>query len=264
MAFQLHKQGVPAVTIKKCGKGYLITTELKGYLDIIKSITTINSINIKYATPNWETQTKGVIKISPDIDEQDLQLCVQKANEYNRQQIITNAQRIKKNQQNTNSVIITFKTTQLPERIDFAGFKNIRVEHLLKKPTQCTKCFSYQHSTQSCKERQHCTKCSASNHTYDKCRARLYCLFCEERGHSPLSNSCPHKQSKIQSLNKHIYKVNPKPTTQKVHKLNVTFNPPNSSSPKPNQQKTNNNTQHHQSTTARHMEVLRNVEKNQY
>ena len=51
MALQLHKQGVPAVIIKKSGKGYLITTELKGYLDKIKSTTTINIIHIKMWLP---------------------------------------------------------------------------------------------------------------------------------------------------------------------------------------------------------------------
>ena len=89
-------------------------------------------------------------------------------------------------------------------------------------------------------------------------------MYCEKKGHSPLSNSCPHKQQKIQALNKFTFKANSKPNPKTTNKLNVTFNPPNSSSPKYTQSNQTNNARKQTAvspSTARQLELIHNIEQ---
>ena len=228
IAYVLHKEGAPPVHIKKCGKGFLVSANDKGYLQTIKTLTNLQGNQVKYVVPNWEKQIKGVINFDSDLDDDDLKLCMNKANTYNPDTTILEINRIKSKGKNTKAIILTFKGTTLPTNICFGGLMGVKVNPLLKKPTQCTRCFEYSHSTKDCKNKQHCTRCSYDCHTYEQCTYKMFCAFCVEYGHSSISNKCPYKQKLIRGLNKHKY-ANQQTVTPK-QKFN--FNPPNSSSPK--------------------------------
>ena len=92
----------------------------------------------------------------------------------------------------TNNVtIITFPTSQPPQKIEILGL-TLNLEAYREKPKQCKKCFSFMHNSTDCTRESKCNRCSKSksDHPEEKCNNPPYCYLCKGN-HSPTSKNCP-------------------------------------------------------------------------
>lgn len=91
---------------------------------------------------------------------------------------------------NTGKIILTFETTNLPERIR-VGMEVIKVEKFYPNPIQCARCLTFDHHVSQCREQQtFCGKCG-DGHAEDKCAAtKMNCRNCKGDHHAK-SRMCP-------------------------------------------------------------------------
>ena len=92
----------------------------------------------------------------------------------------------------TNNVtILTFPTSQPPQKIEIFGL-TLNLETYREKPKQCKKCFSFMHNLTDCTCESKCNRCSKSkgDHPEEKCNSPPYCYLCKGN-HPPTSKNCP-------------------------------------------------------------------------
>ncbi|MEE9605316.1 MAG: hypothetical protein V3V70_07070 [Candidatus Scalindua sp.] len=129
---------------------------------------------------------KGIIHgVHKDITEKSIvkALQVEKADRH------TRFNREKGEREQTTSVILYFKDTQLPERV-FLGFQSFKVQQFINSPIRCFKCQRFGHIADRCRNSLRCSKCGG-NHQYSDCtREDPECVSCGQM-HSAAYRGCP-------------------------------------------------------------------------
>ena len=78
----------------------------------------------------------------------------------------------------TDSVILTFNRTNLPDRVK-VGYLSVRVRLYIPDPVRCYKCQAFGHVSQRCREQQRCACCSESDHEAKDCKSATFkCANC--------------------------------------------------------------------------------------
>lgn len=76
--------------------------------------------------------------------------------------------------------ILTFKSSQLPEKIKF-GFHSCIVTRYIPSPMKCKNCFRYGHSKKFCTRETLCVLCSKPVHEPNPCvDPKIACVNCPE------------------------------------------------------------------------------------
>ncbi|XP_062562746.1 uncharacterized protein LOC134226166 [Armigeres subalbatus] len=95
----------------------------------------------------------------------------------------------KKTKFNTGVVILTFSQPSPPEKLKI-GYRVCRTEKYYPRPTQCYRCYEYQHS-KFCKKKERCRTCGEKAHLEsDECSKEIKCINCDEN-HISTSKACP-------------------------------------------------------------------------
>ena len=90
----------------------------------------------------------------------------------------------------TNSVILTFDSTDLPSAVT-VGYTRVRVRTYIPNPMRCFKCQRFGHPKTRCDNRPVCAKCSSTEHLDDACDAdTLRCANCGD-AHASYDRTCP-------------------------------------------------------------------------
>ncbi|XP_055605677.1 uncharacterized protein LOC129753854 [Uranotaenia lowii] len=89
----------------------------------------------------------------------------------------------------TNSFILTFNSTTLPETIR-ASFYRLSVRQYIAKPMRCTKCQLFGHYKKICRNPEVCSQCCLPGHTSDKCEGQVVCRNCQSNSHPSWSSTC--------------------------------------------------------------------------
>ena len=91
---------------------------------------------------------------------------------------------------NTNTVILTFGTPDLPKEIYF-GYNRCKVELYIPNPLRCFRCQCYGHGKDKCTKNAICARCGSNDHSDDKaCDKPELCFNCKG-SHPSYSRSCP-------------------------------------------------------------------------
>ena len=100
---------------------------------------------------------------------------------------------------NTWTLILTFSTSTLPEKIKCA-FLKVNVSPYIPNPLRCFKCQQYGHHRNNCKHSAICGRCSGS-HEDQECSAAPQCQNCKGP-HPAWSKDCPmwRKEKLIQEV----------------------------------------------------------------
>ena len=99
----------------------------------------------------------------------------------------------------TNTIILTFKTKVLPEKIRI-GWMSVRVRQYVADPLRCYHCQRYGHLAKVCKGKETCPKCSEEGHSSSACQAEsAKCASCKG-DHEVWSRTCPKFLSEREKL----------------------------------------------------------------
>lgn len=199
----IRSKNISFNSIKECGKGFMVVLKNAHSVEKLLKETVIMDINVKYEKPRWETESKGVIKLSTRDSDDDIQDMIDCANLNNNVQI-TSFRRILRNQNPTPVVILTFNSPNRPDFITFGCSEKLKIAPYLKNPKQCTNCMQFNHQTNECKNEPRCKQCGSYNHSIEECTSNVACANCNVSGHSAFSNSCPKRKEISDKLNKHI------------------------------------------------------------
>lgn len=169
-------------------------------------------------------QSKGVITCRDLLYESEENI----TNALAKQHVIS-TQRIKRkidgNLIDTHSLILTFRTPDIPDTIQ-AAFYNLKVRPYIPSPLRCTNCQRFGHSRGRCRTERICSKCALpANH--DECTNKK-CVNCNNL-HYSFDRKCPRyiEESEITKI-KTIYRLT-YPEAKKQYKLknpvipNITF-----------------------------------------
>ena len=90
----------------------------------------------------------------------------------------------------TNTVCLTFATTQLPDSI-FVAYEPRSVRPFIPKPLRCNKCQKYGHTQLACRSSPVCFRCGDHTHQENSCTANaVKCASCGGP-HLPSDPACP-------------------------------------------------------------------------
>ncbi|XP_062545232.1 uncharacterized protein LOC134211883 [Armigeres subalbatus] len=96
----------------------------------------------------------------------------------------------KKTKFNTGVVILTFSQPSPPEKLKI-GYRVCRTEKYYPRPTQCYRCYEYQHISKFCKKEERCRTCGEKAHLEsDECSKEIKCINCDDN-HISTSKACP-------------------------------------------------------------------------
>ena len=142
--------------------------------------------------------TEGVIKGIPldeKISRDDIKVLIN-GNEQTR--LVTDVQRLKRRDgQVSKALRLKFATENLPEEVIICR-SLYRVTAYVANPIRCSKCNSFGHHRNLCKEEdQTCPRCGTTGHDARSCNGLKYCKNCKVEGHSAAYSGCPfYKQLK--------------------------------------------------------------------
>ena len=97
---------------------------------------------------------------------------------------------------NTSTAVITFDSTELPQKIKYLRYNSISVKQYYPKPTQCYNCWQFEHfssAARPCTLQRVCGNCSQPHHLNnpsDKCEKEINCTNCQGP-HQAWSRKCP-------------------------------------------------------------------------
>jgi len=99
--------------------------------------------------------------------------------------------KIKGEQMNTHSYLLTFVSCELPKFIN-AGYLRIPVRPFAPLPFRCHRCFLYNHQAKFCKADEKCFWCGEAKHALinGHCEKQPKCANCKQ-GHPSTSKICP-------------------------------------------------------------------------
>lgn len=166
--------------------------------------------------PYDRIESQGIIKVSPEITEEDLLINLKTTTE------IIGVKRFNKRLQDGSfsplpTVLVTFLSTSRPDHViyDHIWF---RVQEYIRPLLQCFNCYKFHHSSSVCKNKQVCSICAGS-HYFKSCnnKEQLKCVNCNG-DHTAISYSCPVKSNKISEIKK---KIMGKATFANVTKGNI-------------------------------------------
>jgi hypothetical protein len=159
----------------------------------------IGTFNIETSEPRGLTQTEANFKTRANrgiIHGVDIDFPVEDILEELRNNEVTKVVRLQKSEGktkvNTHSIILTFSSESLPERINL-GWKSHKVSEFIPRPIQCYKCFRFGHIANACKASQlRCPKCSGP-HSVTECKVTIEEKKCGNCGgpHSVTYKGCP-------------------------------------------------------------------------
>lgn len=163
--------------------------------------------------PNHLLQCQGVIRISPDLSEEDIMENLIIPFPWEKNQVI-NIKRFSRRELNketeqleqipTGTVQITFKGQTLPKKI-YINKLAYDVKQYYPMVRQCYNCYYFGHIQSNCKAKKRCIRCGELNHiTIDECTHKdspPKCLHCQG-SHLPTAKNCPKRidEQKIRDL----------------------------------------------------------------
>ena len=142
--------------------------------------------------------TEGVIKGIPldeNISREDIKVLI---NGNEKSGLVTDVQRLKRRDgQLSKALRLKFATENLPEEVIICR-SLYRVTAYVANPIRCSKCNSFGHHRNLCKEEdQTCPRCGSTGHDARSCNGLKYCKNCKVEGHSAAYSGCPfYKQLK--------------------------------------------------------------------
>ena len=170
--------------VKKTSFGLLIEVTKKSHAVCLLKSNLIANIPIKVSPHRTLNTVKGVIKCKElsGIAENEITMEL-------RDQSVSAVKRIMihKGQQATDTYILTFQKTDLPQSIK-VGYLNIRVNPYIPNPLRCYKCQDYGHGANKCTRQERCSRCG-QNHANQNCREEPFCVHCHQK-HETSDRAC--------------------------------------------------------------------------
>ena len=146
--------------------------------------------------------TEGVIKGIPldeNISRDDIKVLI---NGNEKSGLVTDVQRLKRRDgQLSKALRLKFATENLPQEV-IKCRSLYRVTAYVANPIRCSKCNTFGHHRNLCKEEdQTCPRCGSIGHDARSCNGLKYCKNCKVEGHSAAYSGCPfYKQLKKANL----------------------------------------------------------------
>ena len=175
--------------VKSLRSGHLlIEVDQKRKADMLLNIKQFDTVTV-IVEPHKELNTsKGIVyceQLSNMSDEEILkELKAQNP-------IVTEVYRIKRKEGatlvDTNSFILTFNTTTLPEYIKI-GYMRTKVKIYIPNPRRCFNCQQNGHGKNKCNGKTICARCGQEGHEY--CQEQAKCCHCLQP-HDTTSKECP-------------------------------------------------------------------------
>ena len=179
------------VNVKKLASGDLLVQALNSaQIKSLLKLRCIHDIEIEASIPVSMNSCRGVVTHADFIDMETAEIVDEMA-----YQNVIGAKKITKfidgNRRNTASVILTFSSTKLPDKVE-VGYEKIYVRPYIPNPLRCFKCQLYGHHGNACRSSlPYCAKCASEGHTMEQCTSQVEkCRNCGE-AHSTFSRDCP-------------------------------------------------------------------------
>jgi hypothetical protein len=174
-------------SVKKIDAGLLIEVTRKSHSTNLLSCKIFAGIPVTVSAHRTLNSRKGVIRCADVAGCSEEEIVEELADQQ-----VTGCRRIfiKKDgeRKSTNTLILTFGTTQLPPTIK-VGYLVVRVDVYIPNPLRCFNCQRYGHGASRCKRDVACAKCSG-NHNEADCTAKsAKCANCSGE-HPAYSPSC--------------------------------------------------------------------------
>ena len=172
------------VSVKKTSFGLLVEVSEKSHSDNLLRSTVLANVPIKVTAHRTLNSSKGVIRCRElsGMTEEEI------AHEL-RDQSVSTVKRIliQKGQKATDTYILTFQKTELPQSIK-VGYLNIRVNPYIPNPLRCYRCQDYGHGANRCTRQERCSRCG-QNHVNQNCNEEPSCVHCLQK-HETSDRSC--------------------------------------------------------------------------
>ena len=136
---------------------------------------------------------------------------------------VAQVKRLIRNRVPSNNLVLTFKGTNLPDRV-YYGYASYKVKEFVPDPIRCFKCQKFGHIVTNCKSRvAKCAKCGKTDHDYKDCTNDMKCTNCG-KNHSAAFRGCEafvHVKEvlKVKTSGKMSYADAAKQVSSKVQKV---------------------------------------------
>lgn len=155
--------------------------------------------------PRYRTERRGIVKsFDIDLDINDIithsvsPCAIKDARRLNRK--VWNKDTGKPEWSSSETALLTFEETVLPDDIKMYHLINKKVEVYIEPIKTCFICFKYGHVTKRCKGNTRCRTCGQLGHSANSCQSKEHpsCLHCKE-DHPTFNSKC-----KVTLLHKEI------------------------------------------------------------
>ncbi|XP_062537671.1 uncharacterized protein LOC134205995 [Armigeres subalbatus] len=97
----------------------------------------------------------------------------------------------------SNRVSVTFRASNLPEKMKVFG-TSVKVQPYVRKFVFCDNCHRFGHREESCRSRKRCGTCSRIHEdSEEQCVNEVKCLHCRKSDHRTTDSKCPARQREI-------------------------------------------------------------------
>ena len=173
-------------SVKKTGNILLVELTRKSHSDNLLKCNMLATVPVKVSAHRTLNFRKGVIRCA-DLADCDEDTIVEELSD----QLVTAARRIYIRRDGsrlpTNSIILTFGTAVLPEKIK-VGYLVVRVKPFIPNPLRCFRCQRYGHGIDKCRGKVTCSRCSGE-HDSEACSEQPHCANCDEN-HPSTDRNC--------------------------------------------------------------------------
>ena len=186
LARDVHKRIGDVDQIRKLEKGdIVIHCKTEAQLQKALLVNTLCDIRVHGQVPKSLCESRGVIyNIDFDVSMDEIMIEL-------KDQKVKSAKRLfrGKEKETTKSVMLTFSTPILPERVSMY-YQSFRVRQFIPPALRCFKCQRFGHVAAKCKSKSMvCARCSGE-HSIDNCTAEFKCNNCGG-DHSAAYKGCP-------------------------------------------------------------------------
>ena len=182
--------GKPHKVTRNGYESLLIETESKNQSEKLKNLKELNGNKIQVIPHHQFNTVKGVLRSVAFANATE----EEKKNIMQEFDIIHQIRMQRKENgtwKNTNTFIVTFERTELPEYINVVPWIKDKIEKYNERPMRCSYCQKFGHKAKKCSSKlKICPRCSMAAHENSPCEDPIRCYNCAGDHHA-YSTTCP-------------------------------------------------------------------------
>ena len=182
--------GKPHKVTRNGYESLLIETKSKNQSEKLKNMKELNGNKIQVIPHHQFNTVKGVLRsvAFANATEEEKKNIMQ---EFDIKHQIRMQRKENGTWKNTNTFIVTFERTELPEYINVVPWIKDKIEKYNERPMRCSHCQKFGHKAKKCSSKlKICPRCSMPAHENSTCEDPIRCYNCAG-DHQAYSTTCP-------------------------------------------------------------------------